>query len=107
MDDAGGPVEWTIDGDSVPYAEAVERMEARVEAIYRRTAPEEVWLLQHPPLYTAGTSAQDGDLISARFPIFKSGPGGQYTFNGPGPRLTYYTLALNPPKPQPPIIFVP
>ncbi len=100
MDTAAGPLDWTIEGDSVPYAEAVQRMEARVEAIHRRTAPEQVWLLQHPPLYTAGTSAKDGDLISARFPVFQSGRGGQYTYHGPGQRVAYVMLDLNRRKPD-------
>src|SRR5260370_7602555 len=100
MDTAAGPVDWTIEGNSVSYAEAVQRMEARVEAIHRRTAPEQVWLLEHPPLYTAGTSAKDGDLISARFPVFQSGRGGQYTSPGPGQRVAYVSLSLNPPKPH-------
>src|SRR5712675_2596670 len=100
MEDAAGPVEWTIDGDAFPYAEAVRRMEARVEAIHRGTAAEQVWLLQHPPLYTAGTSAQDGDLILARFPVFQSGRGGQYTYHGPGQRVAYVMLDLNRRKPD-------
>jgi len=100
MDEAAGPVDWTIEGNSVPYADAVQRMEARVEAIYRRTAPEQVWLLEHPPLYTAGTSAQDGDLILARFPVFQSGRGGQYTYHGPGQRVAYVMLDLNRRKPD-------
>ena len=100
MDEAAGPVDWTIEGNSVPYADAVQRMEARVEAIYRRMAPEQVWLLEHPPLYTAGTSAQDGDLILARFPVFQSGRGGQYTYHGPGQRVAYVMLDLNRRKPD-------
>jgi lipoyl(octanoyl) transferase len=100
MDTAANPVDWTIEGNSVPYAEAVQRMEARVDAIRSRNAREQVWLLQHPPLYTAGTSAQDGDLISARFPVFKSGRGGQYTYHGPGQRVAYVMLDLNRRKPD-------
>jgi lipoyl(octanoyl) transferase len=100
MGAASDPIEWTIGGDSVPYAEAVRHMEARVEAIRRRAAPEQVWLLQHPPLYTAGTSAKDGDLISARFPVFQSGRGGQYTYHGPGQRVGYVMLDLNRRKPD-------
>jgi lipoyl(octanoyl) transferase len=75
-------------------------MEARVDAIRSRTAPEQVWLLQHPPLYTAGTSAQNGDLISPRFPVFQSGRGGQYTYHGPGQRVAYVMLDLNRRKPD-------
>ena len=100
MDEAARPVDWTIEGDSVPYAEAVQRMEALVEAIRRRTAPEQVWLLEHPSLYTAGTSAKDGDLILARFPVFQSGRGGQYTYHGPGQRVAYVMLDLNRRKPD-------
>jgi lipoyl(octanoyl) transferase len=100
MDEAAGPVDWRIEGDSVPYGKAVQRMEARVEAIHRRTAPELVWLLEHPPLYTAGTSAKDGDLILARFPVFQSGRGGQYTYHGPGQRVAYVMLDLNRRRPD-------
>ena len=100
MDAASAPIHWTIAGDCVPYAEAVKRMEERVDAIRQDTAPEQVWLLQHPPLYTAGTSAQDGDLISARFPVFRSGRGGQYTYHGPGQRVAYVMLDLNRRKPD-------
>src|SRR5438477_8598018 len=99
MDAASAPIDWTISGDSVPYAEAVKRMEERVDAIRRGTAPEQVWLLQHPPLYTAGTSARDGDLIAARFPVFRSGRGGQYTYHGPGQRVAYVMLDLNRTEP--------
>ncbi|MDG2242012.1 MAG: lipoyl(octanoyl) transferase LipB [Rhodospirillaceae bacterium] len=80
----------------VPYEEAVADMEARVAAIYTGDAPELVWLLEHPPLYTAGTSAQTEDLLAPeRFPVFKSGRGGQYTYHGPGQRVTYVMLDLN------------
>jgi lipoyl(octanoyl) transferase len=94
------PVDWTVAAGSIPYPGAVERMEARVEAIHKRIAPEEVWLLQHPPLYTAGTSAKDADLIAARFPVFKTGRGGQYTYHGPGQRVAYVMLDLNRRKPD-------
>src|SRR5437762_7753313 len=100
MDAASAPIHWTISGDFVPYAEAVKRMEERVDAIRRGTAPEQVWLLQHPPLYTAGTSARDGDLIAARFPVFRSGRGGQFTYHGPGQRVAYVMLDLNRRKPD-------
>lgn len=86
--------EWRIARDPVPYAEAVARMEARVEAIIRGTLPEQVWLLEHPALYTAGASAKDGDLLDARFPVFKTGRGGQYTYHGPGQRVAYAMLDL-------------
>jgi lipoyl(octanoyl) transferase len=70
-------------------------MEERVAAIGRGTALERVWLLEHPPLYTAGTSAKDQDLLEARFPVFKTGRGGQYTYHGPGQRVAYVMLDLN------------
>jgi lipoyl(octanoyl) transferase len=88
------PIDWTITEDRVPYGEAVSRMERRVDAIHRGEAAEEVWLLEHPPLYSAGTSAKDGDLIAARFPVFKTGRGGQYTYHGPGQRVAYVMLDL-------------
>jgi lipoyl(octanoyl) transferase len=80
----------------VPYPEAVARMEREVEAIAKGEASERVWLLEHPPLYTAGTSARSGDLIApARFPVYRSGRGGQYTYHGPGQRVAYVMLDLN------------
>jgi lipoyl(octanoyl) transferase len=88
-----GP-EWTIAPAPVGYEEAVAAMEKRVEAIRSGTAPEQVWLLEHPPLYTAGVSAKDGDLLDARFPVFPSGRGGQYTYHGPGQRVGYVMLDL-------------
>jgi lipoyl(octanoyl) transferase len=94
------PSEWKVAPEPVPYLEAVRQMEERVEAIYRHGAPELVWLLEHPPLYTAGTSAKDADLIDARFPVFKSGRGGQYTYHGPGQRVAYVMLDLRRRKPD-------
>ena len=88
------PVEWTVSRRPVEYPYAVRFMEERVEAIRRREAPEQVWLLEHPPLYTAGSSAKDRDLIEARFPVFKTGRGGQYTYHGPGQRVGYVMLDL-------------
>jgi lipoyl(octanoyl) transferase len=93
-------VDWTVGAGSIPYPYAVERMEARVDAIHKGIAPEEVWLLEHPPLYTAGTSAKESDLIAARFPVFKTGRGGQYTYHGPGQRVAYVMLDLNRRKPD-------
>jgi lipoyl(octanoyl) transferase len=90
-----GPVEWRIADASVPYETAVAAMEARVAAIRAGAAPELVWLLEHPPLYTAGTSAHPADLLDpARLPVFKSGRGGQYTYHGPGQRVAYVLLDL-------------
>jgi lipoyl(octanoyl) transferase len=89
-------VDWRISDDLVAYLEAVAEMEARVQAIIEGRAPEQVWLLEHPPLYTAGTSAQEGDLlVPERFPVYASGRGGQYTYHGPGQRIAYVMLDLN------------
>ncbi len=94
------PVEWAADR-AVPYEEAVAAMEARVAAIAERRARELVWLLEHPPLYTAGTSARDQDLVEpARFPVFRSGRGGQFTYHGPGQRVAYLMLDLQRRKPD-------
>lgn len=79
----------------VDYETAVAEMEARAAAIHEGTAPELLWLLEHPPLYTAGTSAQESDLLEPdRFPVFKSGRGGQYTYHGPGQRVAYVLIDL-------------
>jgi lipoyl(octanoyl) transferase len=89
-------VEWVVSDPLVPYPEAVAAMEARAAAIAAGGAPEQVWLLEHPPLYTAGTSARDSDLISPdRFPVFKTGRGGEFTYHGPGQRVAYLLLDLN------------
>ena len=92
---AMNPVEWDVGSGLVPYPQAVRSMEERVAAIGRGTAPERVWLLEHPPLYTAGTSAKEQDLLEPRFPVFKTGRGGQYTYHGPGQRVAYVMLDLN------------
>jgi len=95
LDSRTGPVEWRIADAPVPYAAAVAEMEARVAAIHAGTAPELVWLLEHPPLYTAGTSADPADLLDAgRLPVVKTGRGGQYTYHGPGQRVAYVMLDL-------------
>ena len=89
------PVAWEISPGLVAYDAAVARMENEVEAIAKGEAPERVWLLEHPALYTAGTSARDEDLIEPdRFPVFRSGRGGQYTYHGPGQRVAYVMLNL-------------
>lgn len=89
-------VEWLVSDDPVGYEAAVDAMEARVAAIAAGRAPELVWLLEHPPLYTAGTSARPDDLVdAARFPVFPSGRGGQYTYHGPGQRVAYVMLDLS------------
>jgi lipoyl(octanoyl) transferase len=88
------PVEWVVSTRPVAYPQALAAMDARVAAIAAGAAPELVWLLEHPPLYTAGTSAQAGDVIEARFPLFASGRGGQLTYHGPGQRVAYAMLDL-------------
>lgn len=86
-------VEWRIADTLVDYPEAVAAMESRVAAIRAGTAPELIWLLEHPPLYTAGTSAEAADLLTPnRFPVHRSGRGGQYTYHGPGQRVAYVML---------------
>ncbi|WP_051341477.1 lipoyl(octanoyl) transferase LipB [Azospirillum halopraeferens] len=92
---AGSAVEWRISDEPVPYPEAIAVMEERVAAIRAGTAPELVWLLEHPPLYTAGTSADDADLLDpGRFPVYRTGRGGQFTYHGPGQRVAYVMLDL-------------
>lgn len=89
-------MEWTHIPGLAPYAETLRAMESRVAAISAGTAPEAVWLLEHPPLYTAGTSAHADDLTDpARFPVHVAGRGGQYTYHGPGQRVAYVMLDLN------------
>lgn len=86
---------WAVSAGQVGYPEAVAAMEARAEAIAEGRAGELVWLLEHPPLYTAGVSAKAGDLLDAdRFPVFRSGRGGQFTYHGPGQRVAYVMLDL-------------
>ncbi len=87
-------IEWMKSDQPVAYPEALETMERRVAAIRDGSAPEAVWLLEHPPLYTAGTSARAQDLLSPRFPVFETGRGGQYTYHGPGQRVAYVMLDL-------------
>ncbi len=89
------PVGWLVAPGLTGYESAVAFMEARASAIADGTAGELVWLVEHPPLYTAGTSAQSADLVDAqRFPVFKSGRGGEYTYHGPGQRVAYVMLDL-------------
>jgi lipoyl(octanoyl) transferase len=87
-------VEWRVEAGLTPYPEAVAFMEERAAAITAGRAGELVWLLEHPPIYTAGTSAKDSDLLDARFPVFKTGRGGQFTYHGPGQRVGYVMLDL-------------
>ena len=103
--DAGAPhprpLEWRISAGPVAYPEALAAMEERVAAIRAGAAPELVWLLEHPPLYTAGTSARSGDLLAPeRFPVFDAGRGGQYTYHGPGQRIAYLMLDLQRRRPD-------
>ncbi len=93
---AGSPrVRWRISDGLVPYEQAIEEMEREVAAIAAGEAGELVWLLEHPPLYTAGTSADSSDLIEPdRFPVFATGRGGEYTYHGPGQRVVYVMLDL-------------
>ncbi len=86
---------WEVASAPVPYQDAITRMETRAAAIHAGTAPELVWLLEHPPLYTAGTSARPEDLIAPDLlPVFKTGRGGQFTYHGPGQRVGYVMLDL-------------
>ena len=93
-------VDWKTSDTPVPYPEALAEMEARAAAISDGTANELVWLLEHPPIYTAGTSAQPSDLLDARFPVYQTGRGGQFTYHGPGQRVGYAMLDLKRRKPD-------
>ena len=91
----GPPVEWRIEQGLTDYHVALATMEARAAAIRDEGAPELIWLVEHPPLYTAGTSADTKDLIEpGRFPVFLAGRGGEYTYHGPGQRVAYSMLDL-------------
>ena len=90
------PIDWVVSEGLVGYEEAVAAMEARAARIAAGQARECIWLLEHPPLYTAGTSARESDLVAReRFPVHASGRGGQYTYHGPGQRVAYVMLDLN------------
>src|ERR1700733_2510543 len=93
-------VEWLISDQAIPYPEAIESMEARVADIAAGHAPELVWLLEHPSLYTSGTGGKAADLLDPRFPIFDSGRGGQLTYHGPGQRVAYVMLDLKRRRPD-------
>jgi lipoyl(octanoyl) transferase len=91
----GRPAGWAVSAGLVPYPDALAAMERRAEAVAAGEAEEVVWLLEHPPLYTAGVSARPADLLAPdRFPVFESGRGGQYTYHGPGQRVAYVMLDL-------------
>ncbi|MGA0596168.1 lipoyl(octanoyl) transferase LipB [Enterovirga sp. CN4-39] len=95
------PVEWRIEDALVPYEAALAFMDERVAAIADGKARELVWLLEHPPVYTAGTSANDRDLVEpGRFPVVRTGRGGQYTYHGPGQRVAYVMLDLSRRQPD-------
>jgi len=87
-------IEWRVAGAPVDYAAALAEMEARAAAVVAGTARELVWLLEHPPVYTAGTSADIAELIDPRFPVVDAGRGGRYTYHGPGQRIGYVVLDL-------------
>jgi lipoyl(octanoyl) transferase len=97
---SGEGVEWRISDALVPYADAVAAMEDRAAAIADGRASELVWLLEHPPLYTSGTSGKAGDLLDPRFPLFETGRGGQLTYHGPGQRVAYVMLDLKRRRPD-------
>jgi lipoyl(octanoyl) transferase len=87
-------VDWTIEKEPVAYEYAVSTMEQRVADIRAGTKEELVWLLEHSPLYTAGTSAKEADLLEARFPVYQTGRGGEHTYHGPAQRVAYVMLNL-------------
>jgi lipoyl(octanoyl) transferase len=93
-------VEWVTTPGLTGYEAAVRAMEAHVSLVAEGRTAERVWLVEHPPLYTAGTSANDSDLTDARFPVHRSGRGGQFTYHGPGQRVAYVMLNLNSRKPD-------
>ena len=97
---AAPPVEWLVSPGLIGYEAALAEMEARAEDVAAGRAHERVWLLEHPPLYTAGTSARPEDLIEARFPVFRAGRGGQFTYHGPGQRVAYVMLDLKRRRPD-------
>jgi lipoyl(octanoyl) transferase len=92
--DKSGSVSWETSTGQTPYPDALTRMETLAAAIADGTAPETVWLVEHPPLYTAGTSADPAELIDQRFPVYTAGRGGRYTYHGPGQRVGYVMLNL-------------
>jgi lipoyl(octanoyl) transferase len=94
------PVQWAVAAGLVGYERAVAEMEAHAEGLAKGEAAERVWLLEHPPLYTAGTSAKPQDLVDPRFPVHATGRGGQYTYHGPGQRVAYVMLDLKRRRPD-------
>ncbi len=101
QDGRASAVEWIVSAEPVAYQAAVTTMETRIAGIAAGTAPEAVWLLEHPPLYTAGRRARPGDLLLPdRFPVFSTGRGGEYTYHGPGQRIAYVMLDLKRREPD-------
>src|ERR1051326_6887017 len=100
MNSKAPTTEWVVHPGLLLYPDAVAAMEERAEAIAAGRAAERVWLVEHPPIYTAGTSADAPDLLDARFPVFKTGRGGQFTYHGPGQRVAYVMLDLKRRKPD-------
>jgi len=96
-------MDWLISKDFVPYSEALAEMDGRVRDIRDGSADEAVWLLQHSPLYTAGTSAKAEDLLNPQFPVYETGRGGEYTYHGPGQRVAYVMLDLKKRQTEPDI----
>ena len=94
MNKPNATIEWKQGDGPVEYPDALSFMEARVNAISAGSAAECVWLLEHPPLYTGGTSAKPSDLLNPNFPVFETGRGGEYTYHGPGQRVGYVMLNL-------------
>ena len=94
------PIEWVVASGLVDYAQAVAEMETRVADIADGGAAERVWLVEHPALYTAGTSARESDLLDSRFPVHRTGRGGQFTYHGPGQRVAYVMLDLKRRRPD-------
>ena len=92
---AADDIEWRVTPGLTPYPQALAEMEARANAVFAREARELIWLLEHPPLYTAGTSADPAELLDPRFPVYSAGRGGRYTYHGPGQRVGYLVLDLN------------
>jgi len=96
----GPPVQWRVEKGLLAYPDALAQMDSLSAAIARNEAPETVWLVEHPPLYTAGTSARASDLLNHDFPVYDTGRGGQYTYHGPGQRVAYVMLDLNRRRPD-------
>jgi lipoyl(octanoyl) transferase len=88
-------IDWTVSEGLTPFPDALAAMDARIAGISQGQAQEQIWLLEHPPLYTAGTSAAADELLDPRFPVFNAGRGGRYTYHGPGQRVGYVMLDLN------------